>query len=285
MKWSAARSNARGTEMLAFATYIPQPLPYLELHAVWLKQPLAHQDPPYLHMVRRFIDDKLPAKVGLLLCTQLLIGPSRCWKMAGGKFPLLGPCSLSLLGACILQCLVPLLAAGVLRWFAPFLAACPLVVCVIPGCICDSVARGCWQHVSFVGTPAVAHSWGLDTYAKSHFLGILRQLERNWQAQDINDSERPSLKTCLFAWQLAACPIKTQRGTSPAGEPSFHLAESNPSPNRTCIYGHCPSSITHFQTPPRFPLSLAHLFRLLLEGTTGWVTFCGECQRKQGKTN
>ena len=112
--------------MLAFATYIPQPLPYLELHAVWLKQALAHQDPPYLHMVLRFIDDKLPAKVGLLLCTQLLIGPSRCWKMAGGKFPLLGPCSVSLLAACVLQCLVPLLAAGVLRWFAPFLAACLL---------------------------------------------------------------------------------------------------------------------------------------------------------------
>lgn len=98
--------------MLAFATYIPQPLPYLELHAVWLKQALAHQDPPYLHMVLRFIDDKLPAKVGLLLCTQLLIGPSRCWKMAGGKFPLLIPCSVSLL------------AAFVVWWFAPFLAAC-----------------------------------------------------------------------------------------------------------------------------------------------------------------
>ena len=71
--------------MLAFATYIPQPLPYLELHAVWLKQALAHQDPPYLHMVLRFIDDKLPAKVGLLLCTQLLIGPSVVGRWLGGS--------------------------------------------------------------------------------------------------------------------------------------------------------------------------------------------------------
>ena len=223
---------------------------------------LRAKTPPYLRIVLRFIGDKLLPRLGSCFARSFSLLEDG-WREVPTPHSMLG------------------VTAGCI---------CRLVVCAIPGCmsplvICDSVARGCWQHVSFVGTPAAAHSWGLDTYAKSHFLGILRQLERNWQAQDINDSERPSLKTCLFAWQLAACPIKTQRGTSPAGEPSFHLAESNPSPNRTCIHRHCPSSITRFQIPPRFPLSLAHLFRLLLEGTTGCVTFCGECQRKQGKTN
>ena len=258
----------------------------LKLRAAWLKQALAHQDPP--------ISPYGAAVYWWQASCQgwtLALHAASHW-----SFPLLEdgwgevPTPGSMLGV-IAGCMCPSMPGAIAGCRCPSVVCAipgcmsPLVVCVIPGCICDSVARGCWQHVSFVGTPAAAHSWGLDTYAKSHFLGILRQLKRNWQAQDINDSERPSLKTCLFAWQLAACPIKTQRGTSPAGEPSFHLAESNPSPNRTCIYRHCPSSITHFQIPPRFPLSSAHLFRLLLEGTTGCVTFCGECQRKQGKTN
>ena len=188
MKWSAARSNARGTEMLAFATYIPQPLPYLELHAVLLKQPLAHQDPP--------ISPYGAAVYWWQASCQgwaLALHAASHW-----SFPLLEdgwgevPTPHSMLGV----------TAGCI---------CLLVVCAIPGCIsplvfCDSVARGCWQHASFVGTPAAAHSWGLDTYAKSHFLGILRQLERNWQAQDINDSERPSLKTCLFCMATSRLP-------------------------------------------------------------------------------
>ena len=46
MKWSAARSNARGTEMLAFATYIPQPLPYLELACCLAEASFSAPRPP-----------------------------------------------------------------------------------------------------------------------------------------------------------------------------------------------------------------------------------------------
>ena len=114
-----------------------------------------------------------------------------CCKVTGKKFPFLGPCSVSLLAACVLQCLMPLLAACVIQCLVPLLAACLrrwfgsfLAACVIRW----AGAAGSTFHQWVRPQKLILEAW-VHT-PRTTATTSWERLKGNWQVQDINVSER-----------------------------------------------------------------------------------------------